>query len=92
MSEKISPKEANPLNNLDEWEDHLLERYPDPANIAKEKGTEEFRNYEAPARDTVKEFYRLNHTYQTYDFVMEKRPISSNSIRKKCPFGKHSIS
>ncbi len=64
--------EAVPLNNLDEWEDDLLRRYPDPEAIATAKATDEYRNYEEPARDTVKEFYRLNHTYQTYAFVQEK--------------------
>ncbi|MCB1693682.1 MAG: hypothetical protein KDI19_13020 [Pseudomonadales bacterium] len=32
-----------------------------------------FRNYEAPERDSVREFYRLNHLYQTLDFAREKR-------------------
>lgn len=50
------------------WEDDVLERYPE--NPSKSK--EEFRNYDNPARDTVKEFYRMNHTFQTYDFVLEK--------------------
>lgn len=71
--QQYQPGEMNPLLSLDEWEDNLLERYPDPDKIATAKSTEAYRNYEAPARDTVKEFYRLNHTYQTYDFVMEKR-------------------
>ncbi|NTS42661.1 inositol oxygenase [Flavisolibacter sp. BT320] len=62
-----------PLKSLDEWEEDLLKRYPDPQNIAKEKETEAYRNYESPERDTVKEFYRLNHTYQTYAFVQQKR-------------------
>ncbi len=68
---------AQPLQNLDEWEDSLVERYPTPAtklvgaNPAKTK--EQFRNYEANARPTVREFYRLNHTHQTYDFVQAKR-------------------
>ncbi len=70
MDNKI---EATPLKNLDEWEDDVLRRYPDPESIATAKKTDEYRNYEAPVRDTVKEFYRLNHTYQTYDFVQEKR-------------------
>ncbi|MFD0998968.1 inositol oxygenase family protein [Ohtaekwangia kribbensis] len=65
--------ESNPLTNLDEWEDDLLRRYPDPEAIADQKSVEEYRNYETPQRDTVREFYRLNHTYQTYDFVMQKR-------------------
>lgn len=34
---------------------------------------EEFRNYAAEARSTVKEFYRLNHTHQTLDFVLAKK-------------------
>jgi inositol oxygenase len=33
---------------------------------------EDYRIYDNPVRDTVREFYRLNHTYQTYDFVMAK--------------------
>lgn len=65
--------ENTPLKNLDEWEDDLLQRYPDPESIATSKSTNEYRNYDTPQRDTVKEFYRLNHKYQTYDFVMEKR-------------------
>ena len=64
---------STPLKSLDEWEDDLLLRYPDPDTIVDEKKVEEYRNYDDPARDSVKEFYRLNHTYQTYDFVQEKR-------------------
>lgn len=70
---KFSEKEINPLGSLDEWEDDVLQRYPDPETIAKEKSKEEYRNYDEPARDTVREFYRLNHTHQTYAFVQEKR-------------------
>jgi inositol oxygenase len=64
--------EAVPLKNLDEWEDDLLRRYPDPESIATSKSTEEYRKYDKPEGDRVREFYRLNHTYQTYDFVMQK--------------------
>lgn len=63
---------THPLENMHEWEEDVLERYPDPEAIATAKSTTAYRNYEEPGRDTVKEFYRLNHTYQTYDFVMEK--------------------
>ncbi|MDC6361884.1 MULTISPECIES: inositol oxygenase family protein [Flavobacteriaceae] len=59
-------KQAHDMMEL--WEDDVLERYPENPNKSKE----EFRNYDNPARDTVKEFYRMNHTYQTYDFVLEK--------------------
>ena len=69
----FSPEEINPLKSLDEWEDAVLDRYPDPDTIASSKSSEDYRNYEAPARDTVREFYRLNHTYQTYSFVQEKK-------------------
>ena len=62
-----------PLMNLDEWENDLLERYPDPSMINTSKTAKEFRNYDEPPRDTVREFYRLNHKYQTYDFVVEKK-------------------
>ena len=34
---------------------------------------EEFRNYAAEARSSVKEFYRLNHMNQTLDFVLAKK-------------------
>ena len=73
VNKQFTAKEINPLKSLEHWEDDLLERYPDPGAIATSKSTEEYRNYETPGRDTVKEFYRLNHTYQTYEFVQEKR-------------------
>jgi len=73
MNQSFSSNELNPLKSLDEWEDDVLDRYPDPEAIASAKSTEEYRNYDNPARDTVKEFYRLNHTYQTYEFVQKKR-------------------
>ena len=75
----------SPLKSLDEWEDDLLRRYPQPDAIAKEKAVEEFRNYEAPARDSVREFYRLNHQYQTFDFVMQKREEFLSFERKEMP-------
>jgi len=73
MSTILSQVEAAPLASLDEWEEDLLKRYPDPETIAQGKKTEEYRNYDTPVRDTVREFYRLNHTYQTYDFVVQKK-------------------
>lgn len=66
---KNTNQNIQPLQSLDEWEDDVVRRYPEPAAKAKE----DFRNYEAPARDTVKEFYRINHINQTYDFVLEKK-------------------
>src|SRR5688572_16028888 len=77
-----SPSANQPLGNLDEWEDFLKERYPEPAtqtasSVFKatdpEKQPEQFRNYEANARPSVREFYRLNHHNQSYEFVQAKR-------------------
>ncbi len=75
----------NPLNSLDEWEDDLLQRYPEPDSIAKGKNTEEYRNYENPQRDSVREFYRLNHTYQTYEFVQQKKQEFLKFDKKQMP-------
>lgn len=66
----FTEQEIAPLASIEDWEDDVLIRYPEPHQPAKTK--EEYRNYDTPQRDTVKEFYRLNHTYQTYDFVREK--------------------
>lgn len=77
-----------PLANLDEWEQDVLKRYPDPSTIAQNKTTAEFRNYTEPPRDTVKEFYRLNHTYQTYDFVQQKRADFLAFDKKEMPIWK----
>ena len=85
QQQTFSTKEINPLQSLDEWEDDVLERYPEPDVKAKDKSKEEFRNYETPGRDTVKEFYRLNHTYQTYDFVKEKKNNFLQFDKKEMP-------
>ncbi|MGO8816997.1 MAG: inositol oxygenase family protein [Terriglobia bacterium] len=74
-----------PLSSLDEWEDFLKQRYPEtpsgrtkavskpPVGTAPNKKPEEFRDHGAEARASVKEFYRLNHTYQTREFVLAKQ-------------------
>jgi len=85
MSDTTGTNGHNPLLSLDEWEDDVLQRYPDPENIAKNKTVDEFRNYEAESRDTVKEFYRLNHTFQTYDFVQKKRADYLKFDKKEMP-------
>ena len=73
--------ELSPLTNLDQWEDDLLTRYPETATKAKE----DYRNYDDPARDTVREFYRLNHTYQTYEFVRAKEADFLRFDKKELP-------
>ena len=81
-------KDNTPLEHLDEWEHDVLNRYPDPAEINKEKKEEEFRNYEETVKDGVKEFYRLNHTYQTYDFVLQKKADYLKFDKKEMPIWK----
>lgn len=85
------PAPSAPLASLDEWEDDLKRRYPEPAEDAPtrrfvatdpDKKHEAFRDYRAEARASVKEFYRLNHTRQTVDFVRAKRAEFS-PLRKR---------
>ena len=76
----LSPEEVKPLQSIEQWEDDVLTRYP----VAGEKSKEEFRNYENSDKDaTVREFYRLNHQYQTYDFVREKQKDFLQFSRKE---------
>jgi len=79
MADPLIPSSDAPLGSLDEWEDFLKERYPEPAapggfkTTDPDKTQEQFRDYEANARPSVREFYRLNHQYQTHEFVLAKR-------------------
>jgi inositol oxygenase len=66
MNDRSEP--ANPLRRLDDWEDFVESRYP-----PGQKSREDYRNYDNPTRDTVRDFYRLNHRHQTYDFVRHKK-------------------
>jgi inositol oxygenase len=65
------------MTDVLEVEDALEEfqkvRYADQDAGVDTKAKEEYRNYEAEARPSVKEFYRLNHANQTYDFVQKKK-------------------
>jgi inositol oxygenase len=56
-----------PLENLEQWDDFVKERY-DP-----NRPRDEFRKHDDDAPLVVREFYRLNHTYQTRDFVRQKK-------------------
>lgn len=59
-----------PLESLDQWEDFVRDEvYPQPGTRARE----DYRNYDEPGRDCVREFYRQNHRQQTYEFVVEKK-------------------
>jgi len=66
---------GSPNAIVEEWEEFLKERYPENGAESQngDKKQDQFRDYENTARPTVREFYRLNHRYQTYDFVQQKR-------------------
>ena len=68
------------LSSFEDWEDFMEKRYPLPPagegvppvlqkTLQRREG---YRDYRAEARACVKEFYRLNHTHQTYDVVLAK--------------------
>lgn len=59
-----------PLKKLDEWEDDLLRRYPDPE---LPENAPSFRDYKETVPDRVREFYRLNHRNQSVEFGRRKR-------------------
>jgi inositol oxygenase len=65
MSTQTDPQSA-PLSDMDEWDDFLTGRYREGKNEAQ------FRQYDEKASPGVAEFYRLNHQYQTYDYVIAK--------------------
>src|SRR5437762_10389694 len=72
-----SPRPSDrPLEDLEHWDEFLQKRYPDEspsAQLATQKENAAFRDYRKEARPSVKEFYRLNHQHQTFDFVREKK-------------------
>jgi inositol oxygenase len=77
-----------PTNNSDAstpdvmqaWEDFVEQQvYP----VAGAKAKEDYRNYDKPARDTVREFYQQNHRFQSYDFVQQKRSEYLKLDRKR---------
>ena len=60
------PVANGPLGDLDEWDEFLAGRYKEG------KSETEFRQYDAEANPGVAEFYRLNHEFQTMDYVLGK--------------------
>jgi len=58
---------GGPLQSLGQWDDHVASRYQEG------KSQEEFRQYNDETPSGVREFYRLNHTNQTRDFVLSKK-------------------
>jgi len=59
--------ERKPLSaDMEEWDEFLEGRYKEG------KSQEEFRQYDSHANPGVAEFYRLNHKYQTHEYVLTK--------------------
>src|ERR1700724_2901025 len=66
------------MKTLEEWDDFVSERY-DP-----NRQTADFRKFDDSAPDGVREFYRLNHTGQTREFVLaKKRQYSARTRAEK---------
>ena len=66
MSTSTTRSQAEPLSNLEQWDDFVEGRYKEG------KSESDFRQYDANANPGVAEFYRLNHQYQSVDYVLEK--------------------
>jgi inositol oxygenase len=73
MDQAKTPVQTGPLKGLEEWDDFVKARYAPGSPASPAKKPEEFRDYTDSTPERVKEFYRLNHTYQTRDFVLEKK-------------------
>ncbi|MFN2977490.1 inositol oxygenase [Terriglobus aquaticus] len=64
--EATAVENKNLLPVEDDWEEFLQGRYKEG------KTEEEFRNYDAEANPGVAEFYRLNHQFQSHEYVLGK--------------------
>ena len=60
-------RSVGPLDSLEQWDDFVATRY-NPNRTATD-----FRQYTDETPPVVRDFYLLNHTRQTVDFVREKR-------------------
>ena len=86
MEPDYSDKVKSPLHNMDEWEEDLLVRYLEPKE-KQAKAKDDYRKYHDSEKvDTVREFYRLNHHYQTYGFVVDKQKEFLKFEKKEMPF------
>jgi inositol oxygenase len=66
MAANTTEHTKGPLDNLEQWDEFVQQRY-DPNRSA-----DQFRDY-SKTTPGVREFYRLNHTHQTRDFVLQKK-------------------
>lgn len=66
-----------PLENLEQWDDFVGSRY------SEDKAETDFRQYNDETPPVVREFYRLNHTHQTRDFVLAMKKKYTPGARKE---------
>ena len=64
-------------------EDNQLGERRQLTAAGSEKSAADFRDYDGDARACVREFYRLNHTHQTREFVAQKRREFLSLDRKR---------
>lgn len=67
----MQTKSDAPLRDLDDLD--LERKARDTTDSVGAKSKEQFRDYANTQRDTVREFYQLNHRHQTLEFVREKK-------------------
>lgn len=74
----MSSDTHNSISAEDALDEERRSRFTDQS-----KPQEQFRNYEADARETVRSFYEMNHKNQTLDFVIRKKKEYLNLGRKR---------
>ncbi len=72
LTPTVSVQNHSPLASLDDWDDDVRRRYPDPETTV-DADDEAFRDYSENTCPKVREFYRQNHLLQTVAFNQEVR-------------------
>jgi inositol oxygenase len=72
------PTAGAPLESLGEWDDFVAACYAETSELPISlrdtgKSLDEFRNFTETTPARVRELYRQNHTFQTRDFVLDKK-------------------
>lgn len=84
MNDLYTNEEHSPLKDIEDWEADLKDRYPD---TDAEKSKEEYRNYlDSERQEMVKNFYKINHQHQTFEFVQEKEKEFLQFNKKEMAF------
>ena len=71
-NQQFSEKEINPLNSLDEWEDAVLERYPEPDAIAQYGDATLSNNNSWTGRDGINSQSAFLNNKQIQDQIQNK--------------------